>query len=236
MANCTVANNIASGVGFGSPRGGGLHVSDQSSVDIIDSIIWGNLSASGSQISLADTVPNGSTVTIRFSDVNRAAIFEGDLIDPNGLPVMRPGFDTNSLAGNDDGSTGLIDIGFTINFFGNQYSQLYVNNNGNVTFETLMGRYTPFGLTGYIEEGPIIAPFFADVDTRVGNLTTYGPNSVDGRNAFGVTWTNVGYFAQHTDKLNSFQMLIIDRSDRAPGDFDIEFNYEQIQWETPATA
>ena len=29
-----------------------------------------------------------------------------------------------------------------------------------------------------------------------------------------------------------FQVLLIDRSDRAPGDFDIEFDYQRILWET----
>ena len=31
---------------------------------------------------------------------------------------------------------------------------------------------------------------------------------------------------------NTFQMLIIDRTDRAAGHFDIEFNYQHILWET----
>ena len=49
--------------------------------------------------------------------------------------AIRSGFDGNTLARNDDGSTGLVGIGFDTNFFGTTYSQLYVNNNGNVTFD-----------------------------------------------------------------------------------------------------
>jgi hypothetical protein len=49
---------------------------------------------------------------------------------------------------------------------------------------------------------------------------------------FGVDWINVGYFAEHTDKLDSFQLILIDRSDTGVGNFDIEFNYQSIQWET----
>ena len=45
-----------------------------------------------------------------------------------------PGFTTNNLPANDDGSTGLVNIGFNLNFFGSNFNQLYVNNNGNVTF------------------------------------------------------------------------------------------------------
>lgn len=35
-----------------------------------------------------------------------------------------------------------------------------------------------------------------------------------------------------TDKLDTFQVVLIDRSDIGIGDFDMEFNYAQVQWET----
>ncbi|MEE4120357.1 MAG: nidogen-like domain-containing protein [Paracoccaceae bacterium] len=143
---------------------------------------------------------------------------------------IRSGFDSNTLAANDDGSTGAVNIGFTVDFFGVNYSQLFVNNNGNVTFDTSLGTFTPFDLLS--TSTPIIAPFFADVDTRVGNVVTYGTGTVNGRDAFGVNWIDVGYFSQNTDKLNSFQLVLTERFDTGPGNFDIEFNYEQIEWET----
>jgi hypothetical protein len=147
--------------------------------------------------------------------------------------AIRAGFNATVLPGNDDGSTGLVSIGFNVNFFGPTYSQLYVNNNGNVTFTTALSTFTPFGLTGATSI-PIIASFFGDVDTRpLGSaLTLYGTGTVDGHAAFGVTWDGVGYYGLHTDKLNKFQLLLIDRSDTGVGNFDIEFNYDQIQWET----
>ncbi len=57
-----------------------------------------------------------------------------------GLPESRggaiiEGFDSFTLARNDDGSTGAVNIGFTINYFGSMYSQAFVNNNGNITLE-----------------------------------------------------------------------------------------------------
>jgi hypothetical protein len=146
-------------------------------------------------------------------------------------PVITGAFNANTLPGNDDGSTGLENIGFSANFFGTTYTQLYVNNNGNVTFNGPLGTYTPFGLTTDIGT-PIIAAFFADVDTRVGNVVTYGQGTVGTRSAFGVNYLEVGYFGQHTDKLNTFQLVLIDRADVGVGDFDIMFNYDQIQWET----
>ncbi len=141
-------------------------------------------------------------------------------------------FNTNTLTRNDDGSTGAVAIGFTANFFGTDYSQLFVNNNGNVTFNGPLSTFTPFGIT--TSTIPIIAPFFADVDTRnlASNEVTYGTGTVDGRNAFGVNWLGVGYFNSQADKLNSFQLVLIDRSDTGLGNFDIEFNYDGILWET----
>ena len=143
-----------------------------------------------------------------------------------------PGFHTTSVPRNDDGSGPLEQIGFTINFFGQMRSTLYVNNNGNVTLDRPLATYTPFGLVGTRQE--IIAAFFADVDTRhaQSKLVTYGRDSIDGKRAFGVNYIDVGYYNTHADKLNSFQLILIDRSETGAGNFDIEFNYERIAWET----
>jgi hypothetical protein len=148
---------------------------------------------------------------------------------PPALTAVRPGFEATSLAGNDDGSTGLVPLGFHANLFGQSYDSVYVNNNGNITFGAPLSEFTPFDLT--TTQRVIIAPFFADVDTRTGNVLTYGTGTVNGRPAFGVTWPGVGCFSQTTSVLNTFQAVLIDRSDIAPGDFDIEFNYDSIQWE-----
>lgn len=137
---------------------------------------------------------------------------------------------TTVFPGNDDGSVGPVNIGFNLNFFGNNWNQLYVNNNGNVTFTQALGTFTPYAITG--GSLAMLAPFFADVDTRAGNVVTYGASTLDGRNVFGVNWIGVGYYSRHTDLLNSFQLIITDRSDIAAGDFDFEFNYDSIQWET----
>lgn len=147
---------------------------------------------------------------------------------------IRPndGFKTNVVPRNDDGSSQLTPIGWNLNFFGRVRSSAYVNNNGNITFDAPLSEYTPFGLTGVQRE--IIAAFFSDVDTRpVGsNLVTYGQDTIDGRKAFGANYIDVGYFNIHADLLNRFQLLLIQREDTGNGNFDIEFNYERIVWET----
>ncbi len=184
-----------------------------------------NLFMSESNRSLT-TLVNKSVAAIAFVALSIAAV------QPANAAAVRSGvFTANTLAGNDDNSTGLVNIGFDANFFGTTYNQLHVNNNGNVTFNSALSTFTPFGILSATT--PILAPFFADVDTRgTSGKVTYGTGTIGGRNAFGVNWPGVGYFNSNVDKLNTFQLVLVDRSDIAAGNFDIEFNYDQIQWET----
>ncbi|MCI0548245.1 MAG: thrombospondin type 3 repeat-containing protein [Candidatus Rokubacteria bacterium] len=172
-------------------------------------------------------------VIVRATDVPSSqsdeAAFVFQLTGAPGLGAIRPGFNAASLARNDDGSSPLVPLGFTVNFFGVPFSGLFVNNNGNVTFDAPLPTFTPFGFIS--TQRKIIAPFFADVDTRVGNVVTFGAGTVDGRPAFGANWPGVGCFNRNASVLNFFQVLLISRADIAPGDFDIEFNYDSIQWE-----
>jgi hypothetical protein len=78
----------------------------------------------------------------------------------------------------------------------------------------------------------MIAPFFADVDTRnLGDAVTYGSGTVGGNTAFGINWDNVDHYYSGTGPLNSFQLVMIDRADTGAGNFDFEFNYDEILWE-----
>jgi len=159
----------------------------------------------------------GSALTLLVPAVQAGAIHDAGLF-------------TTSLPANDDGSTGSVALGFTANFFGTSYTNLFVNNNGNVTFDVPLGTFTPFPLLTTAH--PMLAPFFGDVDTRVGPTVHYGTGVIATRPVFGVNWIDVGYFANHLDKRNSFQLIITDRSDIGAGDFDFEFNYDKLQWET----
>ena len=143
--------------------------------------------------------------------------------------AVLPGFSSQTFAANDDGSTNVA-LGFPIKYFGSQYTSASLNNNGNLTFGQSLGTYTPYPLSN---QGPaMIAAFFADVDTRAGNTVTYGNGTVNGHQAFGVNWPEVGCFNQIDSVHNTFQLLLINRSDIGAGDFDIEFNYNSIQWDS----
>lgn len=142
-----------------------------------------------------------------------------------------PGCSANELAENDDGSTSEVPLGFSANFEGATYTGVYVNNNGNVTFGSPLSVFTPEPIGSF--GVPIIAPFWADVDTRTGgNTVTYGTTTYAGQPAFCVEWDDVGYYDEHFDKLNQFELILVSRPDRGAGEFDVVFNYDKIQWET----
>ena len=147
------------------------------------------------------------------------------------------GCTTNTLAANDDDSTDTaVPIGFTMSLNDQDYTSLWVNNNGNVTFDAAEGEFTPYDFT--ITGQKIIAPFLADVDTSnfddqdpsTSKEVTYGQVQYDGQPAFCVNWVDVGYFGSHSDKKNSFQLILVKRG--TTGDFDIVMNYDKVQWET----
>ena len=82
-------------------------------------------------------------------------------------------------------------------------------------------------------DNPIIAPFWADVDTRGGPGTaTLGGNSTGSNlvyesfdttnDVLTVTWDDVEYYAEHTNLLDAFQLQLISLGN---GDFDIVFRY-----------
>ena len=134
----------------------------------------------------------------------------------------------NTFAANDDGSTNAVPLGFTAQMFDSSFNQVFVNNNGNLTVARGLGEFTPFD---FRETGePMIAPFFADVDTRGAGsgLVHYGQTTYGNRPAFCVIWDNVGYFDSHDDKTNRFQVIIVSQTDG----IDLVFNYDGITWET----
>lgn len=133
------------------------------------------------------------------------------------------------LGPNDDDTSGALELGFVVRFAREDVRQLFVSNNGYVALSRPGGEQ--FTSTTFRQR--LIAPFFADVDTRGEGSGTvrWGQGQVDGRAAFAVTWYRVGYFRAHSDRLNTFQLVLVERSDVGPGAFDLEMNYDAIAWD-----
>lgn len=174
-----------------------------------------------SRLVLTGTLTTTTPVVDTADDVATATIDHGE--------IATEGCGAATVARNDDGSSARVQLPFALDFYGRSYEALYVNNNGNVTFDAPLPTYTPFGLAG--TSTPIIAPWFADVDTRPadGGTVTYGLTTFRGHRAFCVEWTEVGYFDRHTDRTNSFGLLLIEQGG---GDFDIRFDYDHLRWDT----
>ena len=132
---------------------------------------------------------------------------------------------------NDDGFSGPIALGYTLqNFFGADYSSIYINNNGNVTFLGGLSAFTPQGPQGATQ--PVIAPFFADVDTR-GSLSGVVHVNQSIANETIITWDHVGYYNGNDDKLDTFQLVLRGTDFATPaGEGQIGFFYGSMNWES----
>lgn len=148
------------------------------------------------------------------------------------------GYFANFLTRGDDNSSAPISIGFSIDFYGDTYTELFINSNGSVTFNSPRPSALPVSFPS--TSTPILSPFLSDVDTSNLNSgrVSYGTGTFSGRSSFGVSWgelaiggPGVGYFPSQTNLKNDFQLVIVDRSDVGVGDFDFYFNYHQVQWD-----
>ncbi|MEQ1558748.1 MAG: PASTA domain-containing protein [Methyloglobulus sp.] len=149
--------------------------------------------------------------------------------------AIRAGFNANTLDPNDNNWDTPIPLGFDIDFYGWPFSSGYISNDGFMTFNWPMRSLTPCLVCN---ETILMAPFLADVDATLpgSGSVTYGQSTVGSRPAFGVNWNHVGCIntPNFDTGFNSFQMVLIDRSDIGAGDFDIEYNYDIISWDAGA--
>eukprot|EP00825_Cyclidium_porcatum_P037254 TRINITY_DN4077_c0_g1_i1.p1 TRINITY_DN4077_c0_g1~~TRINITY_DN4077_c0_g1_i1.p1 ORF type:complete len:533 (-),score=32.26 TRINITY_DN4077_c0_g1_i1:36-1634(-) len=134
-----------------------------------------------------------------------------------------------AMGPNDDEYTSEIACLFPFSFFGEVFNSFYINNNGNVSFGTPF--YT-FSSTGFpIADFKMLAPFWADVDTRQsgGGYVWYKKEA----HRVVVIWDAVGYFNSQTDKLNTFELIFSDGTDPILGvGYWAGFSYDTMQWTT----
>jgi gliding motility-associated-like protein len=137
---------------------------------------------------------------------------------------------------NDDGSTTAKTLPFTFCFYGTNYNDVYINNNGNISFGASITSFSaggfPAGSTSSTANDTVmIAPFWADVDTQ---------NPASGYVHYKITptymivrWDHVGYYSSHSDLLNDFQLIITDGNDPIlPAGNNVALCYGDMQWTT----
>jgi hypothetical protein len=87
--------------------------------------------------------------------------------------------------GDDDSRTETIP--FSFEFYGRRFTSLFVNSDGNMTFEEADIASTARGLTRMMNGAPRLAPFFADLDPSAGGRVFVNAAA----DAFTVTWCAV---------------------------------------------
>jgi hypothetical protein len=143
---------------------------------------------------------------------------------------------TLTMVENDDDSFGPFQLGFSFCFYGNNYNQVFINNNGNLSFGSPYYEFSPVGFPS--SEFTMIAPFWGDVDTRAQPTPETGTGMVwhkleSNPKRLIVIWDHVGYYSEHTDKLNTFQVIITDGNDPLIGiGNNVAFAYGEMEWTT----
>ena len=148
-------------------------------------------------------------------------------IDPTFSLVPMSGYTTPYR--NDDGSSSAIPLGFNFCFYGTTYTDCYINNNGNISFNS---SYSTFSSNSFPDPNFVmIAPFWADVDTRntASGLVYYKQTPT----ALIIKWSGVGYYNSMANMVNDFQLVITNGLDSlVPAGNNVSFCYGDMQWTT----
>jgi len=179
------------------------------------------------QISLPDDAPDVSAIIAQSA--SRSTEFGACYIPHDPATWTQPTFENLGGGGDDqdDGSSDELVLPFVFDLYGDTYSSLFININGNISFTD---PYWQFSSTGFPSDDFImIAPFWGDVDLggvgEVWYLVT--PTAVY------INWVGVGYFNEQTNLTNTFQLIITDGTDPLIGvGNNVAFFYDDMAWTT----
>lgn len=141
---------------------------------------------------------------------------------------------TLAMTPNDDGSSAAITIPFQFDLYGQLFSTLFINNNGNISFDAPWATFTATGFP--TASFTMVAPYWADIDTRGDDGMGLNGGTVKYKvtpTALYVNWDDCGYFSMYTDKKVFIQLIITDGTDPilGPGN-NVSFCYKEIDWTT----
>jgi hypothetical protein len=172
-------------------------------------------------------------------DIGDIAVIEDDgtlLLTRNGFDVRNIGlrFERNSSGGYDvspttatfraslgrrltlgDDESATETIPFAFSYYGRSFTSVFVNSDGNLTFDEADSASTERGFARLLGGPPRVAPFFADLDPSTGGRIFVDAAS----DAFTVTWCGVRGF-------DSTQTTTVQASLFATGAIDVKFGPE----------
>jgi len=129
-----------------------------------------------------------------------------------------------------DDSQGNINIGFTFNFYGNEYTQVSVCSNGFLQFAGLSTEFfnSQIPTTGGLDPDNIICPFWDDIDPSVGGTIFYDTQGTAPDRMFIVEWSAVPRYFDTGSSL-TFEVILYETSNY------IKFQYNTMTSGTAGT-
>ncbi len=132
---------------------------------------------------------------------------------------------------NNDDHSPVIPLSFTFDLYGQFITEIRINTNGVLSVGEGFCSMDPYGFP--VPGVPLVAPFWADADTRDESNACGTVWAKTGPNYLAVTYDHVGYQNSHTDKLNTFQVVISDGTFVPVGlGNNVCFSYGDMQWTT----
>jgi len=94
----------------------------------------------------------------------------------------------------DDSSYGPLNIGFSFNFYGNNYSQFYINSNGMILFGAGSSESIVATIPTVTEPNNYIAPFWDDLVVDPSGKILYKTIGASPNRKLIVQFTNMGFY------------------------------------------
>jgi len=126
-----------------------------------------------------------------------------------------------------DGAWGPFDLDFSFCHFGDSYDQFYINMKGNITFDDFNTTFVPAGFPS--DDFAMVSGYWADIDLTCPDCGTvyYWTTPT----AAYITFVDVGYYLDHGDLNNTFQIVITDQTDEIVGlGNNVGLFYQDMQW------
>lgn len=141
------------------------------------------------------------------------------------FPPPGPSLPSTSI---DDGwaSASPFNLPFTFCFYGQSFNQVWMNNNGNISFNNGISSFTSSAFPSI--GNTMIAAFWADFYLTTGGTmhATITPTAAI------FNWVNMGYYSNQNDKINTCQIVITNGADPLVLEGNAAIHFADMQWTT----
>ncbi len=130
---------------------------------------------------------------------------------------------TDSGVYGDDLSSGAVNIGFTFNYYGTAYTQVYIGSNGYLTFGSGDSTYSnyPFPSSdAYVR----IAPYFDDLYVSVPGKIVYQTLGSAPNRRFVVQYSGIQHCCSDTNPRGDFEVTLHENGSNGPNVIQFQYN------------